>query len=454
MQPSIFGKQLEQVEYSDVVKFCEAKHAENLSLDYKRDLSSVEKVVKTLVSFANTNGGWIVVGVDDDGEDKPKLPALGIEPASDLEKKITDSIISSVTPIVLPLYKVCISTDGKKAFLVAYMEQSHSAPHWMLFKGSYQLFVRHNDRAKSDNWNDTATPNQWELLRNRRKASSNLGVQLITSMADVFTQEAAAVLELREKEDEEARKASSPFGIHLPMPRLYGLTGSEFEGTQSIRLIPAFPSEPITDIPSLVSKLSYERIMTTYSSPHPLVPDSREDKIKAYQFGAYSFYQDERTKHFYFFGMDSYGNILNVDPVEVERKSSLGDESTTKFTTADKVIGQLINLLLYAKMAYEDLALQGSLILSAEFNGSEGCLMLPDYVNLGFNENNLPTNVTGKFAVYRSLDTNTLNDTEARRAFILTIAKEVLYSFNTSKFDEKALIDFIEKYDKSTKHLG
>jgi ATP-dependent DNA helicase RecG len=42
-------------------------------LDFKRDLSSVAKVVRTLAAMGNTAGGHVVVGVDDDRT----VPGLG-----------------------------------------------------------------------------------------------------------------------------------------------------------------------------------------------------------------------------------------------------------------------------------------------------------------------------------------------------------------------------------------
>lgn len=43
---------------------------ENVSLDFKKTISKAEKIAKTLVAFANNQGGRLLIGVADDGSIK------------------------------------------------------------------------------------------------------------------------------------------------------------------------------------------------------------------------------------------------------------------------------------------------------------------------------------------------------------------------------------------------
>lgn len=43
------------------------RHSEGKTLEFKRDLSSPEGALKTLVTFANTAGATLLVGVEDRG---------------------------------------------------------------------------------------------------------------------------------------------------------------------------------------------------------------------------------------------------------------------------------------------------------------------------------------------------------------------------------------------------
>ena len=44
-----------------------ALEGEGLQLEFKRKASHPEKIVRELIAFANTEGGTLLIGVDDDG---------------------------------------------------------------------------------------------------------------------------------------------------------------------------------------------------------------------------------------------------------------------------------------------------------------------------------------------------------------------------------------------------
>ena len=41
------------------------KQPEGKTLEFKRDLSSIEPIMKTLIAFANTAGGTLIISIDD-----------------------------------------------------------------------------------------------------------------------------------------------------------------------------------------------------------------------------------------------------------------------------------------------------------------------------------------------------------------------------------------------------
>lgn len=86
------------------------KQPESKTLEFKRDLSSLRPIVKTVVAFANTAGGMIVVGVEDDGK------VIGVDDPFKMEEKITSVIADSIAPLIMP--DIEFSTVEDKTLLI------------------------------------------------------------------------------------------------------------------------------------------------------------------------------------------------------------------------------------------------------------------------------------------------------------------------------------------------
>ena len=44
------------------------ENGENLNVEFKQRFSDYEKISKEIIAFANTNGGYIIFGIDDNGK--------------------------------------------------------------------------------------------------------------------------------------------------------------------------------------------------------------------------------------------------------------------------------------------------------------------------------------------------------------------------------------------------
>src|SRR5436190_1141768 len=73
------------------------KQNEGKTLEFKRDLSSSDRVLKCLVAFANTAGGTLVIGIEDGTKHVRGLPdVLGTE------EKLANLIADSIRPRLVP----------------------------------------------------------------------------------------------------------------------------------------------------------------------------------------------------------------------------------------------------------------------------------------------------------------------------------------------------------------
>jgi len=82
----LYIKQRDQITWDDVQSFCEQGISERGHLDYKKDFPAhLERII---AAMANTHGGIILIGVDENHENRPILPVVGIDFQRGLEERV------------------------------------------------------------------------------------------------------------------------------------------------------------------------------------------------------------------------------------------------------------------------------------------------------------------------------------------------------------------------------
>jgi len=77
------------------------KRPEGKTLELKRDLSSPQGVLKTIVAFANTAGGTLLIGVEDRGRH-----VRGVAKALDVEERLASLLSDGVAPRLVPSIEI------------------------------------------------------------------------------------------------------------------------------------------------------------------------------------------------------------------------------------------------------------------------------------------------------------------------------------------------------------
>lgn len=109
---------------------------EGKTLELKRDLSSPEGVLKTVVAFANTAGGVILIGVEDGTR-----RVVGVEDPLALEERLANLITDNVRPFLLP--ELDVLPWRSTHLLAAQVYPSSVRPHYLKRLGTDGgVFVR------------------------------------------------------------------------------------------------------------------------------------------------------------------------------------------------------------------------------------------------------------------------------------------------------------------------
>lgn len=108
---------------------------EGKTLEFKRDLSSPKPLLKSIVAFANTAGGRLIIGVDD------KQKITGVEQPLDEEERLCNLIADSISPRLVPNIEL-MTIEGKTILLVEVFVSS-IRPHWINADGmEHGVYVR------------------------------------------------------------------------------------------------------------------------------------------------------------------------------------------------------------------------------------------------------------------------------------------------------------------------
>ena len=109
---------------------------EGKTLEFKRNLSSTENILKTLVAFANTAGGVLLIGVEDESHS-----LLGVSKPFDEEVRLCNLIADSIRPRLTP--NIEMISRGEIILLVVEVFPSGLRPHYLKNRGEQEgVFVR------------------------------------------------------------------------------------------------------------------------------------------------------------------------------------------------------------------------------------------------------------------------------------------------------------------------
>jgi predicted HTH transcriptional regulator len=120
------------------------KRTEGKTLEFKRDLSSPDGVLRSLVAFANTSGGAVLIGVED-----RTRHVRGVQEPLDLEERLANLISDHIVPRLVPELEIVPWRQSHVLAIQVYA--SPVRPHYMrregLDRGVYVRVGSTNRRA-------------------------------------------------------------------------------------------------------------------------------------------------------------------------------------------------------------------------------------------------------------------------------------------------------------------
>ena len=150
---SIFTKPLSQHTFADLQELSKEAAVENIRLEFKSKVPDKDETLKKLSSFANSFGGFMVVGATEKDGRLDELP--GVDEVPGYKQKVVQWCFDAVSPplvvevsdpIPVPASTVPTSATTSKFCYVVSTAESDVAPHFL--NGRKGVWVRSDEYSQ------------------------------------------------------------------------------------------------------------------------------------------------------------------------------------------------------------------------------------------------------------------------------------------------------------------
>jgi len=142
------------------------EEGENIQCEFKRKFSTPDKIAREMIAFANTKGGYVIFGVDDDKE------IIGVESEKETAEFIKETALSMCE--LLLDFQISFVEIESKEIVVASIPESSNKPH-RLQDYSDQFDI--NQAVVTIRVNDKSVQASKEMIRILRSNSGNLALK-------------------------------------------------------------------------------------------------------------------------------------------------------------------------------------------------------------------------------------------------------------------------------------
>ncbi len=128
--------------YDTVAALCAAGHSESDRHDFKFNLAALHDATKICCAFANSDGGFIVVGVREDNSDRTKFKVEGIDPDRELYGNFIRKVRAEPGIDIPPPAVIDIPGSERKLYVIE-VPQSARRPHLPVEADKRYFYKRH-----------------------------------------------------------------------------------------------------------------------------------------------------------------------------------------------------------------------------------------------------------------------------------------------------------------------
>jgi hypothetical protein len=331
----LYTSPIDSITWNAVEEFCAQGIAEGTYLDYKRDFPT--ELARTIAAMANTLGGVILIGVEEGVDGKPKMPLVGVPLDRGLAERVTNIVLTNITPPVFPEVAVCSDASKTKAILVIRVPQSPETPH--AIRQNTRVYLRTENR---NNPEELATLDQVEWLQSKRTRSIALRDHLFT---------------------EAIQRSDILFGQVVRSQGVRKQAFGEPPANLMLRVVPQFPGQQFKSPPELRSVLRNIQVRDYYGTDD-VFPLGGSNAVLL-QNGAYvgTILDAVTGKRSYYTELSVFGQLFYRQTLVTK----MGEQNLIR---ASELFCRLDEFTTSSKKFFEQIGYQGFVLLSCSIYGA------------------------------------------------------------------------------------
>jgi predicted HTH transcriptional regulator len=142
------------------------EEGENIQCEFKRKFSTAEKIAREMIAFANTKGGYILFGVDDDKK------IFGVESEKETAELVKDAALNYCEPSLA--YSIEFKEFDGKEIVILSVPESDNKPHRLQ---DYLNELDVNKAVVTIRLNDKSVQASKEMIRILRAQANKLALK-------------------------------------------------------------------------------------------------------------------------------------------------------------------------------------------------------------------------------------------------------------------------------------
>lgn len=402
---NILTSKVSEITFEEIVEFCKEGKSEGFQIDYKRERPK-DGFAKHFCAFSNSQGGLIIVGVEEDRDTGMPKVFDGIPKEGKLLEQVHQDA-SNIDP--LPNYEAVFTNEvDKKCFLLIRIYEGAETPYHV--NNDARFWIRTGSIAVpiSD-----ANPKQVEQMYGKRIKAEESRKQNVLVANEMFQ------AQLRKGEVERIKKVSQSNPPDTTSRGLQNPLGTHSTMCE-ILLQPYNPNGMLAkplDLFSIARNVIFQQSNEyTFTNPHGIE-----------QFN-WNIYDGSISCSFVF----SNGLVyLNLDVAIVETGQ------TIKVVQLSKIVSQLIAILHNANNYYSNFGYQGSIVGSIVLTNVEGSILRPISTD-GFGPGSYKI-IYPKYHWPLELSTRVLFDSEQKKEWLIRQVQSMYVYFGIEPPSDAAL---------------